>query len=279
MKPKSMAALITCALMFLLMGGAPSGAQSTNKPAGANEKQQPGSAAAPAANAEEDAAFKAYNDAPAANLDSLMKKAQLGEDFAKKYPQSRYNQAVYSSLTTLYYSAGQVPKMIEAGGHAVEINPNDVQVMAILAQTMPRVLSKDRAEAAKQVEKAELYAKRALEVTPAMPKPAAISEEAFASAKNVVLAMAHGGLGHICVLKQKYDEAVKELDAAVKIDPQPDPVNFYLLGIANEKGSHFDDAVMAFNKCAEIPGQLQPMCKNNAEAAKKLASTQLSAPK
>lgn len=279
MKSKSMAALIACALMFMLMGGTPSSAQSSDKPARQNEQQKPGTPAAPAANAEEDAAFKAYNDAPATDMDTLMKKAQLGEDFAKKYPQSRYNQTVYSSLTTLYYSVGQVQKMIQAGGHAVEINPNDVQVMAILAQTMPRVLSKDPAEAAKQVDKAEQYAKKTLEVTPTMPRPAAISEEAFASAKNTVLAMAHGGLGHIYVMKQKYDEAIKNLEEAVKIDPQPDPVNFYLLGVADEKASHFEDAVAAFNKCAAFPGQLQPTCKNSAEAAKKLASTQLSAPK
>ena len=43
--------------------------------------------------------------------------------------------------------------------------------------------------------------------------------------------------------------------------------------------SHFDDAVAAFNKCAVMTGPMQGTCKNQAEDAKKLGMTQLSAPK
>jgi tetratricopeptide (TPR) repeat protein len=277
MKSNHMAALVACALVLMLMGGVPSSAQSGNdKPAEKSGKEQP---PAPVANPEEDAAFKAFNDVPMTPADST-RKAQLGEDFAKKYPQSRYNVVVYSMLTSLYLNTGQIPKMIESGTRAIELNPNDVQDMAILAQSMPRSLNKDLGERTKQIEKAQEYAKKAIEITPTMPKPSAtLTDEAFASAKNVVLAMAHSGLGHIDIMKQKYDEAIKELEEAIKLDSQPDPVNFYLLGIANQQASHFDDAVAAFNKCAAIPGQLQAACKGNAEAAKKLASTQLSAPK
>jgi hypothetical protein len=65
----------------------------------------------------------------------------------------------------------------------------------------------------------------------------------------------------------------------VKLVPDPDPVNYYLLGIANEKTSHFDDAVAAYTKCAAIPSSLQQACNSNAAAAKKEGATQLSAPK
>jgi hypothetical protein len=63
------------------------------------------------------------------------------------------------------------------------------------------------------------------------------------------------------------------------MDPQPDPVNLYLLGISNEKTSHFDDAVTDFTKCAAIPSGMQATCKQDIDEAKKLAATQLSAPK
>ena len=57
---------------------------------------------------------------------------------------------------------------------------------------------------------------------------------------------------------------------ATKVDPNPevDPVNFYVLAISDEKTSHFDAAVAAFNKCATVPGGLQPTCKSGAEEAK-----------
>jgi hypothetical protein len=56
-------------------------------------------------------------------------------------------------------------------------------------------------------------------------------------------------------------------------------VNFYLLGLSNQRASHFEDAAAAFTKCAAMPGAMQPTCQKGAEEAKKLASTQLSAPK
>ncbi len=267
------------ALAFVFFAGtAGLTAQAQEKPSLQKDKQQPGTpaAAAPPVSAEEEAAFKAFQDAPPTDL---AKKAQLGEDFLQKFPESRYLPTVYSSLTTMHYSMGNIKKMVEFGSKAVELSPNDVQALAILGQTLPRALSKDPAEAAKQLDQAERYAKRAVEVTPTLPKPANLSDESFAGAKNIVLAMAHNGLGLIYIQRQKYGEAIAELEQSIKADTQPDPVNYYLLGMANERASHFEDAVTAFTKCASLPGQMQAACRSGAEEAKKLAATQLSAPK
>jgi tetratricopeptide (TPR) repeat protein len=280
MRSRYVAWIAAAALAFLLAGGATklSAQYGQEKPSLDKSKQQPATPApaTPPVNVEEDAAFKAYQDAPPADF---AKKAQLGEEFLQKFPQSRYVPAMYSSLTLVYYSLGQVQKMTEMGAKSIAATPNDVQVLAILGQTIPRALSKDSAVAIKQLEQAEQYAKKAIEVAPTLPKPASLTDESFAAAKNTVLAMAHGGLGLVYIHRQKFGEAVTELDQAVKMDTQPDPVNYYLLGLANEKTSHFDDAASAFTKCAGIPGQMQAVCKAGVEEAKKLAATQLSAPK
>ena len=60
---------------------------------------------------------------------------------------------------------------------------------------------------------------------------------------------------------------------------QLEPVQRDLLAFCNQKTSHFDDAVAAYQKCAAIPGGMQSTCTQGAEEAKKLAATQLSAPK
>ena len=91
--------------------------------------------------------------------------------------------------------------------------------------------------------------------------------------------MAHSGLGLVFVRQGKNAEAIPELEQAIKIDPNPDPVNYYLLGMANKITTHFDDAITAFNKCAAMTGPMQGTCKSQAEDAKKLSTTQLSAPK
>jgi len=233
---------------------------------------------APPVNPEEDAAYKAFDAIP---LTDGEKKTKAAEDFVQKYPQSRYLPPVYSMLVKLYLEANQVQKMQEIGEKEVLISPNDVQTLAILGQTLPRAWNANMPNAQEQLNKAEKYSKSAIELTPTIPKPDGMADAQFTIAKNQTLAMAHGGLGLVYFRRGKYDDAIPEFEEATKIDPNPeiDPVNYYILGIADEKTSHFDAAVAAFTKCSSVPGGLQQTCKGKIEEAKKLGATQLSAPK
>jgi tetratricopeptide (TPR) repeat protein len=226
-------------------------------------------------NAEEDAAYKALLDAGS----DTKKRIELGEAFVQKYPNSRYSGPVMANLTVAYLQNNDVLKMEAIGEKEIALNPNDGQTLAILGQTIPRSFNPSAPDAAQRLDKAETYSKRALEVVPTMPKPETITEEQFTTAKNQTLAMAHSGLGLVYVRRGKYSDAIPDLEQSVKLDPSPDPVNYYLLGLANEKASHFDDAIAAFTKCAAFPGSLAQTCKGGAEEAKKLSATQLSAPK
>jgi tetratricopeptide (TPR) repeat protein len=226
--------------------------------------------------ADEDAAYKVFHDVSMADAN---KKIESGEAFLQKYPQSRYRSPIYLALVFEYQQLGQLPKMMEYGEKELDLAPNDVSTLAMLGQTLPRRLPDNPSDAAQTLNKAEKYSKQAIEIAPTLPKPGDITDEQFEKAKNQSLAMAHGGLGLVFVRRGKYAEAISELELSLKIDPSPDPVNYYLLGLANKSASHFDDAVAAFNKCAAMGGQMQPKCKSGAEDAKKLGSTQLSAPK
>src|SRR6266481_7939930 len=232
----------------------------------------------PPANAEEDAAVKAFQAMP--NTD-LQKKIAAGEDFLKKYPESRYRPIVYSALVFEYIQTNNSDKAFEIGDKEVALKPDDAQIMAVLSQTMTRAMAANTPEPEKRLAKAETYAKRAIEITPTLPKPEGMPDQNFIAAKNQTLTMAHSGLGLAYLRRGKVNDAIPELEQSVKIDPNPapDPVNLYLLGMANVKAAHFDDAAIAFNKCAAIAGSLQNTCKNGAEEAKKQGSTQLSAPK
>ena len=232
--------------------------------------------APPPVNAEEDAAIQAFRAAP---ITDMAKKDQLGEDFLQKYPQSRYRPEVYSLLVRGYLSLNQVDKMEVAGDKEIELNPNDAQTLAIVGSTLPRVMGASTPEPQKRLDKAEQYSKKALEVLPTLVKPAELSDTDFLKAKDQTSALAYSGLGLVAFRRQKFAEAIPNFEQAVKLDPLPDPVNLYLLGISNEKTSHFDDAVSAFTKCAAVPGALQATCKTGADEAKKMATTQLSAPK
>ena len=278
-----------------IVEGAQSGQSGTQNPPA--QQQQPGekgkqpaplsmdtpqgaepAAAAPApATPEEEAAFKAFQ---AVQPNEIDKRIPMAEQFLQKYPQSRYRPVMYQTLVSGYLAKQEVPKMLDAGEKEIALNPNDTPVLGLMGQTLARTLNPKSPDALQQLNKAEQYSKRAIEVTPTLTKPAELSDEQFNNAKNNALEMAYSGLGLVYLQKGKYSDAIPALEQSVKTDthPEPDPVNLYLLGLANEKASHFDAAVTAYTKCAAIPSTLQPNCKNGIESAKKASSTQLSAP-
>lgn len=232
--------------------------------------------ALPPVSAEEDAAMKAFRDMPVSDME---KKEQAGEDFVKKYPNSRYDVEVYSWLVKGYLNSGQVDKMEAAGDKELALKSDDAQTLAIVCSTLPRAMNASTPQPEKRLAKAEQYCQKALDLMPTLVKPDNITDEAFQRAKNQASALAYSGLGLVAFRRGKFAEAIPQFEQAARIDPAPDPVNYYLLGISNQKASHFDDAVAAFTKCAAIPGGLQATCKTNIDEAKKLAATQLSAPK
>lgn len=233
--------------------------------------------APPPVSAEEDAAIKAFRESMKERDANNMEK--LGEEFVQKYPESRYRVEVYSMLVRGYYSSGQVDKMEAAGDKELALQPNDPQTLALVGSTLPRAMNASTPDPQKRLAKSEQYCQKALDLLPTQVKPETMSDEVFLNAKNETAAMAHSGLGLVAFRRGKYTDAIPHLEQSVKLDSQPDPVDYYLLGISNEKASHFDDAVAAFTKCAAIPGGLQTTCTQDIEAAKKLAATQLSAPK
>lgn len=252
--------------------------QTAQQPAAKKESGSTLDMPAAPANADETAAVKAFQEVP--NTDAA-KKIAAGEDFLKKYPDSQYRTAVYAALTMEYLRTGNSQKAFEFGDKEVALKPDDVQTLAILGQTIPRAITGNTPEPEKQLQKAETYSKRAIEVTPTVPKPEGMSDQNFMAAKDATLAMAHSGLGLVYFRRGKFNDAIPELEQSVKIDPNPtpDPVNLYVLGMSNQKAAHFDEAAAAFNKCAAIAGGLQTACKTGADESKKQASTQLSAPK
>jgi tetratricopeptide (TPR) repeat protein len=219
----------------------------------------------------EDEAYKALF---AARLGAPEPQIPLGEDFIKKYPMSNYLPAVYAQLTTAYFSVGNEDKMFEAGGKALELNPDNVDVLALLAMAMPRRVRANTPDGPQQLTKAEAYARHAIELIPNLTKPETVDDATFEKAKNDKLAMAHSGLGLIDIDHSKFEDARTELNQAVALSSSPDPVDYFLLGNADSAASYYNDAAAAYEKCA-ASGPLMAQCKARAESAKKDATTKM----
>jgi tetratricopeptide (TPR) repeat protein len=224
----------------------------------------------------EEAAFTAFQ---AVSPEDPKRKIDLGEEFLKKYTRSQYRPRIYAALVAAYLQTNQIEKMEEAGEKELVLNPKDVQVLAMLGQTLPRTITASTPEPEKRLDKAEQYATRAIEGTLAIKKPEGFTDEEFEKAKNQTLAIAHSGLGLVDFHRGKLAEAITELDQSVKLDPRADPVNYYVLGVAHHNSAHFSEAAAAFSKCAEFHGALQATCKDNAEKDANMAAAQASSPK
>jgi tetratricopeptide (TPR) repeat protein len=204
-------------------------------------------------------------------------KITQGEAFVSTYPNSMYAGVIYSQLTSAYLSVNDTDKMMAAGEKALASDPNNVDVLPLMAWALPRKVSSSTPNAAQELEKAVNYGRRAINLLNTMTKPAEIDDATFTKIKNEKLAQCHSGIGTAFFKTGKYDDSVNELNQAVKLDPTPDPVDYYVLGVANSQTSHFTDAVAAFDKCAATPGQLQANCRNLSAETKKKAANSLEA--
>jgi tetratricopeptide (TPR) repeat protein len=134
---------------------------------------------------------------------------------------------------------------------------------------MARLNNPNDPDAAQKLQKAEDYAKKAIQLTPTLPKPKEVSDPDFQAVSNQTLSEAHSALGLINVRRANYDAAIPDLEEAAKLDGGKDITNYYLLGVAYANSSHYAEAVEAFNKCAASPGNLQQPCQNGAAEAQK----------
>jgi tetratricopeptide (TPR) repeat protein len=284
MKEVRMQMRLALLFVFSLLVAAAAFGQAQTPPAQPPPKENPAPQAAPLTldssappvSAEEEAAIKAFHDL---KPEEDAKKQQAAEEFLQKYPQSRYRQEIYGWQVRSFFNRGQIDKMEAAADKELELVPNDAQTLAMVGYTLPRAMNASTPEPQKRLAKAEQYCRKALDLLPTLAKPESLSDDLFQRAKNDTAAMAHSGLGVVAFRRGKYADAIPDFDESVKLDSQPDPVTYYLLGICNEKTSHFDDAVAAFTKCAGMPSGMQATCKDHVDEAKKLAATQPSAPK
>jgi tetratricopeptide (TPR) repeat protein len=223
--------------------------------------------APPKLNPKEEADFKQILSMKAANVDTLIEK---GETFVKDYPDSRYLPTVYAKLADAYATKGNAPKMFADAEKAVELNPDEVEALSLLANMLPRRIDLNAPGAEAQLAKAEQYANHAIQLLNTLQKPAGVTDEQFARTKNELLASCHSGLGLTSYYRQNVPKAITEFELATQLGQ--DPVDYFLLGVMYDAASRYSDAVGAFTHCSSAPGPMQARCQAKLEDAKKKAA-------
>lgn len=276
------AALSSAPILHAQYGGSggqqqsPPSSQQPNPPAKAGAQQEQKPAAPAPVDPEEDKAYKAFTDVKS---DAFDQQIQVGEQYLHKYPTGHYSGQVYARLANAYYQKQQFDKMYAAGDKALASNPDEVSVLVLVGWVIPHNYDPNDPEAEHRLAKAEAYEKHALEILPTVRKPDGLTDEQFAKVKQASLAQAHSGLGLVYFRQQQWDKAVAETQQAVKLDPTPDSVDLYILGVSLSQLKRYPEAADAFQKCAASPGAVQDRCKQREGEAKKLAAAQPAPPK
>lgn len=212
----------------------------------------------PAEQAEYEAFFKLHAD----NTDKFI---QVGDAFVQKYPNGPFSEAVYSQLSIAEYQNHDFAKMDEYADKALALNPDDATVLVFTGWVIPHSANSTPA----QLNKAEGYLERALEILPSLTKPVGMTDKEFAVAKSEYESQAHSGMGLVYYQTQDFVKAAAEMKKATLGASHPDPSDYFVMGNSLDQLDHYSDAAAAFKMCAAIPGGQQAICKQKAEIAKK----------
>jgi tetratricopeptide (TPR) repeat protein len=235
---------------------------------GAQGQQSP-PPAAPAVDPAEEAAYKQVTSNTVTDPKAVV---AAGEDFLKKYPNSRYVGFVYARLTSAYYTLGDADKMIADGNKALELIPDNVDVLAIMAVATSRRIDPSQLDADQKMRATETYAKNGIMLMNQLQKPADANEEQWNHARDEKLAMCYSALGLVYLHRNSATEAVQALTEATKLENPPDPVDQYLLGVSLKATKDYANAITVLDACAKQDGPMQPRCKQELESVKKAAA-------
>ncbi len=199
------------------------------------------------------------------------KRIKEGKDFINRYASDYRAQAVYEQLAQLYYSQNDLTDFYSCANRGITLYPNDATLLSLSGFVIAHVYKPTDPDGAKNLEKAESYANRALSSISTMKAPTSMSADQFSAYQKQVKGLAHGALGLIYFRQSKFQDSVTELTAATENSAAPDASDYLVLGADYQNLSQWKQAADAFNQCAQISGPLQSGCKQYADSSAKQA--------
>ena len=179
---------------------------------------------APPPQAESPEEFDAY----LAVLDAPTPKAVIdaGDTFLRAWPASALRGHVYEREFEAYRRLNQGDKAIAAGENALAAAPDNLVVLAELAQVLANATTD-----AKRLARAEQYADKVLTLSRSIRLPKFVTPREWAQTESRVGSMAHAALGLVAHQRGDNARAIREFETAIALAPEPDATQYYRLGM------------------------------------------------
>ncbi len=190
------------------------------------------------------------------------KRAGLLTRFAQIYPDSPYANQAFGVAATSYQQAQNAPRMLEVANGLLAKDPNNLGMLLLLSDYY--------CDKTDQLTKAETYAKKAISLLDAAPKPEGVTDEQWAQQKSLQKGLALSSLGQVNIEKKDNAQAVQNLKAAaplLKPDDGSYGRNQYRLGYALLNLKKTAEAKEAFTQAASVNGPYKSLAQDKLKAS------------
>jgi tetratricopeptide (TPR) repeat protein len=190
------------------------------------------------------------------------KRAGLLARFAQIYPDSPYANQALGVAATSYQQAQNTPKMLEVANGLLAKDPNNLGMLLLLSDYY--------CDKTDQLAKAETYAKKAISLLDAAPKPEGLADEQWAQQKSLQKGLALSSLGQVNIEKKENSQAVENLRGAaplLKPDDGSYARNQYRLGFALLNLKKNAEAKEAFTQSASVNSPYKALAQEKLKAS------------
>ncbi len=169
----------------------------------------------------------------AVNAKDANAKASALESFLQTYPNSVIKEDALELLMKTYQQLNNVPKIEETGQKLLQVNPNNLTALALMAylKRFQGLGATDPAQATALLSQAGEYGQRGLQQLETAPKPEGYADADWAKMKDSFKAIFSAAVGNSELSKKNYQAAIPALQNALKGNPN-DYITTYQLAVA-----------------------------------------------
>jgi tetratricopeptide (TPR) repeat protein len=171
--------------------------------------------------------------------------------FTSAFPKSELLGAAYQYQLQAFEQLNDFDAMLAAGEKALASDPESVNTLLALAPAMA-TRAAGRPDRIQLLAQAESYAHRALAEIDKIRVPRELSMEQWDVRKHQMQSEAHGVLGIVALQRGQSQQAVSELEMAVRLAPKPEGLQFLRLGLALASEGKKNDAEQKFRRAVEL---------------------------
>jgi tetratricopeptide (TPR) repeat protein len=174
-------------------------------------------------------------------------RAALGERFGADFPDSSYAASAEGIAASAYQQLQNYPKMIAVGEKAHSLDPNNTDVLLLLADSYT--------ENGQELDKADSYAKKAIALLGAAKKPDNVSADDWQKRINFQTGLAWSAEGQVLIIQNDLAGAASAFQKAsplLKGNTVYYARTLYRLGFTSARMKKIPEATAALNEAASL---------------------------